>query len=201
MGQFDQARQGSGSWQVAQKPLRLAFLPWQGTLSKQPAFWPSPTASMSLAMASTTGPCMNADGDELLAQGTSASFTPFHGLPRFLPQGVGDGIRIVTRRWSRVLGMPACSPSSRMLSRDGMGIGLLHFREQANAKIGSDSADIRQLALIQGSQERGDAIACISDHRVKRDLPTAGLIQKQTAQPRSAAVGLQGHLEGIADLL
>lgn len=164
MRQFHQAGQGRLGRQATKKPLGFAFLTWEGAFPKQPAFWSSPAASVAFTMASTTRSCVDPQRHELLAQGASAPCAPCHRLPAVFWQGLSHLFNVMTRCRTQFLRLATlsfgrCSLWDRRLH---------HFAVQADAKIRGHRADIRQVTLIQSSQETGDAIARIRDDGCKR---------------------------------
>src|SRR5206468_171473 len=144
MRQFYQARQRRVSRQATEEPLGLAFLACQGAFPKQPTFGSGPTASVAFTVASTTCSCVDAKCHTLLAQGASAPFAPFHRLPGVLWQGLSHLFDVVTRCRTRFLRLAALAFGRFSL----WDCHLLHFAEQADAKIRGHRADIRQVALI-----------------------------------------------------
>src|SRR5579883_3142362 len=189
--QFDQTRQGGIGGQVAEKPLRFPFLSRKRPLSKQPAFWSRPTASVRLTMPGAAGSSMHPDGDKLLLQRSLASFAPSDGLPGLFRLSRRDGARIVAAGWTRLFGLPSSTRTAWL----GLGWGLFHLGGQANPEIRGHRTNIGELALIQNAQERGDAVASISHDRLKRHSPNSGLLDQLQGQ-----LWLGGEADGFRNM-
>src|SRR5262249_11842931 len=160
-GELYQAQESRLGRQRAKEPARLAILARNRTLPEQPAFWTGPAPSVGLTVADRAGSRMDPQRDDLFAQGTTATVTPLHRLPRRFRLVCSERLGSVARRRTGVLRLTA-SAHGRFGGFSGR---LNHVCRQPDTKVVCDRTDIGNLPLIQRPQEAGDPVARIGEHR------------------------------------
>lgn len=179
MRQLHQAQQGSVCGQATEKPLGITLFLSKGRLQAA-----SLQVRSNCVYAFGCGEYKQCQGELQWRQIACArypgcAFALLNCLPaRLLGESSGDLADIMARRRTWFLGLTSLTLGQ--LARSSC--RRFHLLEQTNTKIGGYSTDIRQAALVSGTQETGDTIACIGDNRTKRHFPSPCLIQKVQGQ-------------------